>query len=135
MVKPFSRKEVALVNQYLKLIVNKKLTDARGKLERLSQTMAENEWSRGYYNALRGMSTALKSRNSRYAYISQLDPYDSKKIEGVRKEFLEQSRDPLQSDFDKGFFTAWLDYLKSLKKYTVKKEIQRTFISIKKLKE
>jgi hypothetical protein len=121
MVKPLSRKETALVNQYLKLIVNKKFTDARGKLERLSQTMIDKEWSKGYYNALQGMSIALKSRNSRYAYIRQLDPYDLKKVKSVRKAFLEQSRDPLQSDFDKGFFTAWSDYLKLFKNNLSKK--------------
>jgi hypothetical protein len=55
MVKPLSRKEVTLVNQYLKLISNGKLTDARRKLERLGQTIAEKEWSKGYYNALQGI--------------------------------------------------------------------------------
>jgi len=121
MIKLISRKESTLINQFFKFIADRKLTDAGRKLERLGQTMTEKQWSRGYYNALQGMSLAFKSRDHRYVYISQIDSDDPKKINSVRRKFLEQSRNPLQSDFDKGFFTAWLDYLRFLKKSISKK--------------
>jgi hypothetical protein len=121
MVKPLSRKEATLVNQYLKLISDRRFTDAKGKLDRLGQTIAEKEWSKGYYNALQGIFLALKSKNPRNAYVSRIDKDSPKKIDVARREFLEQSRNPLQRDFDKGFFTAWSDYLRVLKKRMSKK--------------
>lgn len=116
MVKKLTRKEAVLVNQYLKLIADRKLTDARRNLEVLRQTLADKEWRKGYYHALQGMSLALRSRDPRYVYISQINSAgDPKDFDVVRRKLLEQSRNSLQKDFDKGFFTAWSDYLKILK--------------------
>ncbi len=115
MVKQLSRKEVILVNKVLKLLIERKLKDAGKALEKLELTMAEKEWSKGYFNALQGMSLALKSKNSRYIYLNQITTDDSKKIDDIRKKFLKQTHNALHKDFDKGFFSAWSDYLKLLK--------------------
>jgi len=120
-VKRLSRKESALVNQYLKRIADRNLTKAGNNLEKIGQTMAKKEWSRGYHNALHGMYSALKSRNLQYVYIGQLHPDDPKKIDGLRRKFLEQSKNALQKDFDKGYFAAWSDYLRILKTTMSKK--------------
>jgi hypothetical protein len=115
MVKPLSRKELLLVNRVLNLLLDRKLTDAGKLLEKLELTMEQNEWSKGYFNALQGMSLALKSKDSRYAYLNQIPTDDDKKIEDIRKNFLKQAKNSLQKEFDKGFFSAWSDYLKLLK--------------------
>lgn len=115
MTKPLSRKELLLVNRVLNLFLDRKLTDAGKILEKLELTMEQNEWSKGYFNALQGMSLALKSKDSRYAYLNQITTDDAKKIEDMRKNFLKQVKNSLQKEFDKGFFSAWSDYLKLLK--------------------
>ncbi len=66
MVKQLSRKEIFLVNRVLKLFIERKLKDAEKTLEKLELTMAEKEWSKGYFNALQGITLALKSKDSRY---------------------------------------------------------------------
>lgn len=115
MVKQLSRKEVFLVNRVLKLFIERKLKDAEKTLEKLELTMAEKEWSKGYFNALQGITLALKSKDSRYLYLTQIPMDDSKKIDDIRKKFLKQTQNSLHKDFDKGFFSAWSDYLKLLK--------------------
>lgn len=121
MSKQLSRKELILVNRLLKLLINRKLRDAGKALEKLELTMTEKEWSKGYFNALQGMSLALKSKDSRYIYLNQITNEDSKKIDDMRKKFLKQAQNALHKDFDKGFFSAWSDYLKLLKNNTAKK--------------
>ena len=115
MVKQLSRKEVFLVNRVLKLFIERKLKDAEKTLEKLELTMAEKEWSKGYFNALQGITLALKSKDSRYLYLTQIPMDDSKKIYYIRKKFLKQTQNSLHKDFYKGFFSAWSDYLKLLK--------------------
>ncbi len=123
MVKQLSRKEVILVNRVLKLFIDRKLKDAEKMLEKLELTMAEKEWSKGYFNALQGITLALKSKDSRYLYLTEIPTDDSKKIDDIRKKFLKQTQNSLHKDFDKGFFSAWSDYLKLLKNKITK---QRT---------
>jgi len=115
MVKQLSKKEVFLVNRVLKLFIERKLKDAEKTLEKLELTMAKKEWSKGYFNALQGITLALKSKDSRYLYLTQIPMDDSKKIDDIRKKFLKQTQNSLHKDFDKGFFSAWSDYLKLLK--------------------
>ena len=121
MVKQLSRKEVTLVNRVLKLFIERKLKDAEKPLEKLELTMAKREWSKGYFNALQGITLALKSKDSRYLYLTQIPTDDSKKIGDIRKKFLKQTQNSLHKDFDKGFFFAWTDYLKLLKNNITKK--------------
>jgi len=104
------------VKQYFKSVIEKRLTDAGRILDRLEQTATDNNWKKGYIKALQGIFLVLKSRNLRYAYIGQIHEDDPKKINGARRRLLKKSRNHLQRDFDKGFFTAWVDYLKVLKK-------------------
>ena len=120
MVKQLSRKETILINRILKLLIDRKLTDAGRVLEKLESNMTKKEWNKGYFNALQGMSIALKSKDSRYIYIHQIPTDDYQKIEEMRKEFLKQAQNSLHQDFDQGFFYAWSDYLKLLKNHIYK---------------
>jgi hypothetical protein len=121
MVKKLSRKELILVNRVFKLLIDRKLTEVGNVLEKLELTMVEKEWSKGYFNALQGMSLALKSKDSRYIYLNQITTDDSKKIDDMRKYFVKQAQNALHKDFDKGFFSAWFAYLKLLKNNIAKK--------------
>jgi hypothetical protein len=120
MVKQLSRKEIILVNRVLRLLIDKKLTDAGKVLEKLEQTLSENEWNKGYFTALQGMVLALKSKDSNYLYLNQITTVASRTIDNIRKNFLKQAQNSLHKDFDRGFFSAWSDYLKLLKNHNAK---------------
>ena len=116
MNKQLSRKEVLYVNRAFRLLIDRKFTEAGRLLEKLELTMTEKEWSKGYFHALEGMILALKSKDSRYVYFNQIDTENSKTIDDVRTKFINQTQNVLHKDYDRGFFSAWSDYLKLLKK-------------------
>ena len=120
MGKQLSRKEIILANRVLRLLIDKKLTDAGKVLEKLELTLSEKEWNKGYLNALQGIVLALKSKDSRYVYLNQITPAASKTMEDIRKTFITHVQNPLHKDFDRGFFSAWSDYLKLLKNHNAR---------------
>ena len=110
-----SKKVKALTTRYIRLLNERKMTDADKALEAIREGLTSAPWHQGYYNALEGIATALKSRDNQFLYINRLDPTDKTRMTHLQKEFTAHSRSPLLGDFDKGYFTAWLEYLRVLK--------------------
>ena len=109
------KKVRTLTTRYIKLLNERKMTEADKVMEKIREGLKSIPWHRGYYNALEGIATALKSKDNQYLYINRIDPKDKKGMNQLQKEFSMQSRSPLQGDFDKGYFTAWLEYIRILK--------------------
>lgn len=122
MGKALSRKKAALVKRYFRLIKAGSLTEAGRILTDIEHKMEQTVWHKGYLNALRGMLYALRSKDTRYVYIGRINLEDRNVINGAKKEFLAQSKNPLQGDFEQGFFSAWSNYLKNIKLSTSRKE-------------
>ena len=77
-------------------------------LEKMRQEVKKTEWQRGYVRALRGMLVASRSGDDKRAFINRMKDRD---LGEIKKDFARKSREPLQTSFDRGFFTAWLEYL------------------------
>jgi len=75
-----------------------------------------NERNRGYFQALYGMLLAQRNNDDRYAFLSNLNIKDKKELHAYRREFLRQSEHRLHADYDRGFFSAWADYMRILPK-------------------
>jgi hypothetical protein len=101
-----------LINRFFNHLNQRNFTEAERQLERIKKR-TNTDTKRGYLNALEGMLIALKSNDQRYAFISRIE---EEKISNFKKEFTKQSKDPFFTDFDKGFFTAWADYMKIIDK-------------------
>ena len=63
------------------------------------------------------MLAASESKNDERILINKID---STKAGRLSREFLQHSRDELQADFDRGFFSAWADYLRYMGKSQLK---------------
>lgn len=98
-----------LVRVYFELLAQRKLSAAGKALNDVRQRVHSTQWLRGYVNALEGMLAASESKNDRYVLINKIDPIKAGRLS---REFLQHSRDELQADFDRGFFSAWADYLR-----------------------
>jgi len=109
------KKVRTLTTRYIGLLNERKMSEADKVMEKIREGLKSIPWHRGYYNALEGIATALKSKDNKYLYINRIDPKDKKGMNQLQKEFSMQSRSPLQGDFDKGYFTAWLEYIRILK--------------------
>lgn len=107
-----------LIIEFFQLMISRNFTEAERKLEELKQITRKSsnpEWSRGYISALDGMLIGLKGDDDRYVFIKRIN-FDEKVISSLKKEFAANSASQTHDDFDRGFFTAWTDYMRVLEK-------------------
>ena len=98
------------VVRFFQLLKGRRFAEAERVLERVKQNTNETEWNRGYIHALDGVLLAQKSNDS-YAYIKNVNFEDEKDLKKSRKEFLKEYKNKIHTDFDRGFFAAWADYM------------------------
>jgi hypothetical protein len=106
----------AYVTRFFQLVTARKFAEAERILERLRLRVQKTEWNNGYFQALHGIFLAKKSNNDRYAFLSNNDFTDKDKLKDYRREFLEHTRSKLHADYDRGFFSAWANYMRILAK-------------------
>ncbi len=109
----------ALVTRYFQLVVGRQFTEAERELERVKQKMQKTEWNRGYFRALYGMLLSRRTTNDSYSFFSKIDLTDKLAINNYRREFLDHTRNGLHGDFDRGFFSAWADCMRTLTRMEV----------------
>lgn len=109
-----------LVVRFFQLVTNRQFAEAERELQRLHQKIQKTEWNRGYYRALYGILLAAKNNNSdSYAFLSSLNLNDKAAIQNYRREFLQHVKNRFHGDYDKGFFSAWADYMRILSKIEI----------------
>ena len=125
------RKSKSSANEFYKLILERNLAAADRTLTEIRRNMKDSDWEKGYLNALEGMIVAERSGDTRYVYLSRLDLKNHKKLEEARRTFQAQAKNPLEGEFDRGFFSAWSDFLRTarLELDTEKGEEPRTLSS------
>ena len=116
--KAVSRKVKSLLQQYQLLLNERRMSEAEKVLQQIKERLKSTPWDRGFFNALEGIFAAFRAKDNPYFYATQIDPSDTKKLRQLRKEFLEESTNPLQNEFDQGFFSAWAEYVKDLQRLT-----------------
>jgi len=104
------------VTRFFQLVTSRQFAEAERILERLKQKMQMSERNRGYFQALYGMLLAHRNNDDRYAFLSNLNIKDKRELKTYRREFLRQSEHRLHADYDRGFFSAWADYMRILPK-------------------
>ena len=107
------RKSKSSANEFYKLILERNLAAADRTLTEIRRNMKDSDWEKGYLNALEGMIVAERSGDTRYVYLSRLDLKNHKKLEEARRTFQAQAKNLLEGEFDRGFFSAWSDFLRT----------------------
>ena len=101
-----------LANDFFHELIEGRLKSADTTLQMMKEETRQTEWQRGYLNALEGMLTAIGSRNDKFVLINQIR---AKEADKLTKLFFRRSKNKMLSEFDHGFFDAWVDYTKILK--------------------
>ena len=109
----------ALVTRYFQLLVSRQLTEAERELERLKQKMQKTEWNRGYFRALFGMMLARKSNGEASAFFPNLNPNDKENWQQYKREFGDHVKNRLHGEFDRGYFSAWTDFIRILSRMEI----------------
>jgi hypothetical protein len=104
----------AFVIRFSQLVTERKFAEAERQLREVKRRLKKNEWNRGYFYALRGLLLCQKNNSDQYAFVSNLDTTDEKALRSYRREFLKHVRNRLHVNYDRGFFSAWADYMYAL---------------------
>ena len=104
------------VTRFFQLVRERQFAEAERVLERLRLKIQKNERNRGYLQALNGILLASKSNDDQYLFLSNVNLKDKGELEKHRSEFLKHTRDSLNAEYDRGFFSAWADYTRVLLK-------------------
>ena len=105
-------KKELLVNTFFKLVTKRRITAAKAVLNKMAQQSEPSLWRLGYINALEGMVVATEASRDLDVFINRVRVENST---GVMKKFIQQSNNYLHGEFDRGYFSAWADYLQTLK--------------------
>jgi len=106
----------AFITRYFQLINSRQFAEAQRELQRIREKIAKTEWNRGYYRALLGMLLAQKHNGTQYTFLPNLDPTDKHALKQYKGEFQIQIQNRFHDDYDRGYFTAWQDYMRLLLK-------------------
>ena len=109
------------VVRFFQLVKNRRFAEAERVLERIRQKTNETEWNSGYLHALDGIVLAQKS-NDPYAFIKNVNFEDENELKKFRKDFLAEYKNKIHTDYDRGFFAAWADYMLTSKKELLESE-------------
>lgn len=106
----------ALTTRLFQMVLERQFAEAERILERLRMKMRKNEWDRGYMRALNGIILTQKSGEERYAFLANLNLDDEKALEKNQREFLSYLKSDFHAEYDRGFFSAWVDFLRTILK-------------------
>ena len=104
------------VTRFFQLVMLRQFTEAERVFERLKKPSVKTEWNRGYFIALNGMLLANRSKTDRYVFFSVVNALEKTDLHKLRLEFLNQANSSIHSDYDRGFFSAWAEYIRILLK-------------------
>jgi len=119
---PISRVFVA---RFFQLVTDRRFAEAERVLERIKIKVQETEWNRGYFQALNGILLAQKSNDDQYAFLPSIDFNNENELKKYRREFLKQATNKIHADYDRGFFSAWADYMRISVKMREKPEVSK----------
>ena len=115
------RLSIKAVHRFFPLLAERKWTYAQKFLNKVKEK--EDEWTEGYTQALGGMLLALKeAHSSPQPYILQVKAHGSQELQNLKEGFATLSNKPLNTEFDKGYLQAWLDYISHQQSKTKQKE-------------
>lgn len=103
-----------LVTRFFQLVANRQFAEAGRELERVSENVKKNEYNSGFLKALNGIILAHRSNNDQYVFLSNVNLKDKQELVKYRREFSKHQKNRLHSDFDRGFFKAWTEYMRVL---------------------
>ncbi|MEM4983010.1 MAG: hypothetical protein QXK73_05405 [Candidatus Bathyarchaeia archaeon] len=115
-----------LLGDFFRAILSKRFNEAEKILYEIEgEAKGENdEFRRGFIQGLKGILYMQRS-NEQHTFLSTLDLNNIDLLREHYREFLENSRKKLRSDYDRGYFSALAEHIRfCLKTLSPKKNIQ-----------
>jgi len=110
----------AYVVRFFQLVTVRQLAEAERELQRIKEKIERTEWNHGYYRALQGMLISKRNNNDQNTFLATMDTSNKRSLLNFRREFQEKVESRLYTDYDRGFFSAWADYVSVLRRMDLK---------------
>jgi len=108
------------VVRFFQLVTVRQLAEAERELQRIKEKIERTEWNHGYYRALQGMLISKRNNNDQNTFFATIDTSNKRALLNFRREFQEKVENRLYTDYDRGFFSAWSDYMSVLRRMDLK---------------
>lgn len=103
----------AVVTRFVRRLMERRFAEADRVLEPLRKGAQKNDWEKGYLQALNGMLLAARaSDDDRHLFLSNIKSSKKGELQKYRREFLKYAKSGLHADYDRGFFSAWAEYIR-----------------------
>lgn len=104
-----------LAFQFFTFLEEGKWAAAERAWKEIDEVELDGNWLRGYTNALFGMMGSLRKRTSHARpYIEKVREYDNGELQDAEKSFKKFIARKINTEFDKGFFQGWHQYIRFL---------------------
>lgn len=116
----------AHVIRFFQLLTNRQFIEAQRELQRIMAKTPNSNWNIGYCLALKGMLLAQKDNGNQYTYLQNIDYGNTPAMKKARNEFKKHVTSRFLGASDRGFFSAWSDYLLLLIRASEETEASKT---------
>ena len=106
---------LALMTRLFQLVSERKFAEAERILERITVRMkksGQQEFNRGYLEALSGIILTYRSSGESYEFFSSLNLNDVEALKTHYKDFKQNTESRFHADYDRGYFSALADYMR-----------------------
>jgi hypothetical protein len=108
--------------KFFESLIDRRLKESEKNFDKvIIEEGTDSEKKQGYIKALEGLLLTLKSSDDKYLYFAK-ESMDKNTLNQLKEEFTNHINNPLHSEYDRGYFSALLDYIKILKKLRPLKE-------------
>ncbi|ASJ08038.1 hypothetical protein A3L11_01875 [Thermococcus siculi] len=102
------------MEMFLRALLKRDFSRARGHLEKLQKMVGSDEWGRGYGRAINGFMSAIKDNDPDALIVQLITEHDRKKAEELLRHFQEVILEhEFRDEYEKGYYTAWVEFLKA----------------------
>ncbi|MEM2735113.1 MAG: hypothetical protein QXV45_02355 [Candidatus Bathyarchaeia archaeon] len=102
------------LKNFFKLLLERKINEAEKELSR-RRGEGGSEWERGFMKALEGLLLAQKNPNDKYLFLNS-EAFTKRELRELKRRFLKHSKDELHAEYDRGYFSCMVEYVKALEK-------------------
>ena len=110
-------------NGFFQAVIERRIADAEKELDAVRTSIPGTENGRGYLKGLEGLLLTAKSNDNKYPSLSKIER-TQKKLRELRKEFANHTTNSLHSDYDKGYFQALENYIRSLEQADLSHDVK-----------
>ena len=101
------------MEMFLRALMRGDFNKARSHLEKLEKMVGNGEWGRGYSKAINGFISALKDNDSDALIVQLVKDIDYERAKQLLEHFEEILKHEFRDDFEKGYYTAWIEFLRA----------------------